>query len=113
MVLFVERLIVSPRVRYPCQCSIQVIGPAMIRTDKNAGVAALRWANSSPTMGATIQQNRDLLILPSYHDHRLLTDKACHKVPRLGNLAVVTDKHPAAIKNLLHLLRENARVGIE
>jgi hypothetical protein len=83
-----------------------VIGAAEVR-----GVAAIRTAQGDAAMTAGVRENANRAMLVADHDHRV-DAKAKDIVPRLGDLALVCEKQPRALEDLLVFLAEDVRISI-
>ena len=109
---FVERR-VAAGVRDAEQGTVQIVRPAVIRTGERPRVAARRRTQHRPAMHAPVEEDRHAAVLLAHHDDRLRADLAGDEVARARNLAVVTDEHPAAREDPVHLVGEDAWIGVE
>ncbi len=109
----VERGIVAARVRHAEQRAAQVVRPPVVRTRERPRGAAIGRADHGAAMPAAVEEHRDLSVAAAHHDGRLRPERPRDEVAGVRNLARVADEHPAAMEDPLHLVGEDARVGVE
>jgi hypothetical protein len=64
-------------------------------------------------MPAAVDEDRHVALAAADHAHGLNADPRADEAAGARDLAVVADEDPAAMKDPLHLVGENARVGVE
>src|ERR1700734_1437757 len=68
------------RQRRAKQVALSVVGPAVIRTSKNIGVARIRAADLNAAMPASVKQRMDFSILIAHHNEIIFADFAADVV---------------------------------
>src|SRR5262249_42424480 len=80
------------------------IGPAMIGTGEGSGVAGIGPAQPIAPMPADVEKGVDFALAVPHHQDRVFAHIRAEEVPRLGELAFMAQKQPAAGKDLRQLL---------
>src|SRR5262249_36560519 len=91
-------------IRHPHQPPIVAIGPAMIGAGEGLGIAPIGPAEAITPMAAHIEKGMDLSLAVSSHENRVFAHGGAEEVARLGDLALMAQKQPAAGEDLLQLL---------
>ena len=104
---------VAARIGHAGERAVEVVGPAVVGAGERAGVAALGRAEHRAAVPAAVDEDRDLALAAADHDDRLGADPAGDVVARARDLAGVADEDPPAVEDPLHLVGEDARVGVE
>jgi hypothetical protein len=105
--------VVPARVGHAQQRPAEVIGPAVIGASEGARGAPLGRAHHGAAVHAAVHEDGDVAVLPPHHDDGLGAEAPGDEVAGPGDLAVVPHEHPAAVEDALHLLGEDAGVGVE
>ena len=82
----------------------------MVGAQEVPGVAAFFLTDRGAAMAAGVEVHMHRAGLVAHHDHRLAPDARQPKVARIGNLRLVTDVDPGAVKDLFDLQLEHRRV---
>src|SRR5262249_7258675 len=91
-------------VGYAHQLPVVAIGPAMIGTGEGGGVAGIGPAQPIAAVAADVEEGVDAALTVAYHQDRVLAHIRAEEVTRLGDLALMAQKQPAAGKDLRQLL---------
>src|SRR5206468_4107872 len=111
--LLVESAVIGRRVRHAEQLARQIVRPAVVGTREGPRVTARLAAHHRPPVGAAVDHHAHLAVHGPRHDHRLGPDGPRDEVARQRNLALVADEDPASEEEPVHLVGEDARVGVE
>src|SRR6516165_3150634 len=76
----------------------------MIGTDKGRGVAPIGPAQAVAAMAADVEKGVHVPLGVAHHEDWVLAHVGTQEVARLGDLALMAEKEPAASKDLLELL---------
>src|SRR5262249_31438973 len=90
-----------------------VVGPAVVGTLEGARVPVGRRAHHGAAMHAAVQQHDHARVAGAREDDGLPAQSARDEIARARDLALVTHEHPAAVKDPLHLVVEDARVSVQ
>ncbi|MPM40350.1 hypothetical protein SDC9_86990 [bioreactor metagenome] len=112
-VLLLDDSLVALRVRDAAQLAVQGVRPVVVRTGEAVGLAVRLVTDRGATVPATVQQGVEATLAVTGDDHRLAPDVGRLERARLGDLALVGDPDPRRVEDLLHLLVEDRRVGVE
>src|SRR6266568_302628 len=82
----------------------------MIGTGEGDGVASIGPAQPIAPMAADVEEGVDGALAVAYHQDRVLAHRRAEEVPRLGDLAFMAQKQPAAGKDLHQLLLIDRRL---
>src|SRR4029450_624524 len=86
------------------QLPVVTIGPAMIGTGEGSGIARIGPAQPIAPIPANLEKGVDCALAVPHHQDRVLAHRRAEEVPRLGDLAFMAQKQPAAGKDLRQLL---------
>ena len=95
------------------QRAVARVGPLVIRANEPADPALRLAADLRAAMPADVPQSVDLAAVVANDDQRIGVRPKCEVVARIGNLARVPGKQPAAPPNALELRAIHQLAGIE
>jgi hypothetical protein len=104
---------IAARVGHAEQRTVEVVGPAVIRTGERSGVTAFEGAHHRTPVRAPVDEDGDAAVLTAHHDDGLGAEKTGDEVARARDFAVVTDEDPSSMEDPLHLVGEDTWIGIE
>ena len=104
---------VAAGVRHAEQLAGDVVGPAVIRAGERPRAAAVGRTHHRAPVHAAVHEDGDVAVLAAHHDDRLGPDATGDEVARARDLAVVADEDPSPAEDPLHLVVEDAWIGVE
>src|SRR5581483_10342702 len=108
----IEVVLVAVLIGAAGQVAGVVVGPAVVAAAEVVGVAVLRLANGGAAVATAVVHDVDLVVVRvAADDHRLPADEDRLVVATLGHFRLVRYVDPAGLKDALHLLIEDERVG--
>jgi hypothetical protein len=101
------------RMTHGDQGTVVAKGPAVVGTDEAFGVSMFMGTDDRCAVRAAIHQDPNMGLVVADKDDRLSTDATSAEISGLGNFTLVPDVHPAAMKDLVHLIVEDGGVGVD
>src|SRR5262249_13400720 len=114
LVVGIERGAVVPVAhRHGMDLAVGAEGPAMVAAAKEAHVAGTIADDLGAAMAASIVEHADRSVGLAHHDDRFAANDGGEVVARVGDLAFVTDDHPGAPEDALHLEVEDRGIDVD
>ena len=106
-------LLEAAGMRHVLQLAIQAESPAVVRTGEALGAAGRLVAQQIAAMLATVEKHIDRAVLTAHHQIVLAPDGTGDVIARPRQLAFVGHEHPATVEDLVELVLEHVRLGIQ